>query len=65
MKPVDEKCYNEGMAAFAKGKTLRSMFDQMIAKQNAPNRDWQKEESEFNSMMLGFADAFLAKIRSR
>ena len=67
MKQIDEQGYKDGQTAFAKGKSLRQLFEPAMASQNNPDpkADWQKAEEYHNSVMLGFADALLTKLRSR
>lgn len=69
MKQIDEEGYKAGGAAFQKGKTLRNVVEVMIAKMKEadedPKSDWKKAEAFFNSYAIGFADALLAKLRSR
>ncbi len=68
MKQIDEAGYKDGQTAFAKGKSLRSVFEPIIKLANAPYEDRVKEEDKanyHNSAMLGFADALITKLRSR
>lgn len=65
MKKIDDLAYKYGLSAFAKGKSLRSLVEQMIEASNVPSGDWQENENKYNSIMLGFADALITKIRGR
>lgn len=64
MKQIDDQAYKDGGAAFNKGKTLRSVVELMMVKKEE-EKDWQQTETFFNSYALGFADALLAKLRSK
>jgi len=63
MKKIDDEAYKAGGAAFAKGETLRKIVerrnDMMYGKYDTTAEDYQ------SSYEIGFADALLAKLRSR
>ena len=67
MKQINEQGYKDGGAAFAKGKTLRSLIEKRIElhKSEHTNENWQTAEDYQQSFELGFADALLTKLRSR
>lgn len=69
MKQINEQGYKDGGAAFSKGKTLRNIMDAKIAMQkkndDEDGKNWRENENYQQSFELGFADALLAKLRTR
>lgn len=57
---IDEQAYQEGIAAFGNGGTLRSLFER-IAQDVA---DDPRAEDRGMSFALGFADAALSTLRN-
>lgn len=75
---VDDAKYEEGRQRYARGESIRSMFElieRLRAEHDARERDmavdapplprdhWRKAQDEASSLMLGFADGALGDLR--
>lgn len=60
MPKIDEAAYQEGLALFRDGKTVRDIAEQFPAEDAPPD---EAGEARLFSRMLGFADGFLALVR--
>ena len=63
---IDEQGYKDGMTAFAKGKSLRSIVEAKIAIETYHGEDdgWFKKKDYQQSFEIGFAEAVLNKLRN-
>ena len=66
---VDDKAYQEGLECFARGDTIRSVFEKSEALREQAHKDdkvdWRVLEARANSLTLGFADGFPASFRAK
>lgn len=64
---IDEQGYKDGGAAFRKGKTLHNLFTAMLAEEETTKEHEARRQREdyWQSYGIGYADAFLEKLRAR